>query len=207
MRKASSRGYMILRPDSRGLHAARGRMREVFMQLRLTEDNAGGLLIAVGLPLIAVAASFSIVGLPLGLGTAGALGVIGALGYLTSALCLGRLMIKAPRNIFGAFFAGWAILRVLALLPGLGVLVWAGASIWGVGALAVAAWRASRGPADSTTPGSEAASSEPAPSDPAASGSAPATAVATKTETKPVATKAVKKATTAAPKAEKPEKA
>lgn len=48
MCKASSRGYMILRPDSRGLYAARGRMRDVFMQLRLAEDDAGGLLIAVG---------------------------------------------------------------------------------------------------------------------------------------------------------------
>jgi len=156
-----------------------------------------GLLVSVGLPVIAVAGVFSIVGFPIGVGTAGALGVIGALGYLTSALWLGRLMIKAPRNIFGAFFAGWGILRVLALIPGLGVLVWTVASIFGVGALAVAAWRASRGPADSTTPGSEPVSSEPATSDPAPAKVSP---------TKP-ATKAVKKTTAAAPKAEKPEKA
>jgi hypothetical protein len=156
---------------------------------------AWGLLVSIGLPLIAVAASFSIVALPLGLGTAGALGVIGALGYLTSALCLGRLMIKVPRNIFGAFFAGWGILRVLALLPGIGVLVWAGASIFGIGALAVAAWRASRGPAPSTTP-----AGEPAPSEPET-----AKAVATKTPTKTAkaSTKATPKET---PTAEKPEK-
>ncbi|MCJ7437961.1 MAG: hypothetical protein MUP97_09400, partial [Acidimicrobiia bacterium] len=158
----------------------------------LGKSIAWGLLLAVGLPLIAVAASFSIVGLPLGLGTAGALGVIGALGYLTSALCLGRLMIKAPRNIFGAFFAGWGILRALALLPGIGVLVWAGASIFGIGALAVAAWRASHGPGPSTTTAGEPAPSKPATSDPA---NAVATKTATKTPAKTSAT-TTKKATT-----------
>jgi hypothetical protein len=161
---------------------------------------AWGLLVSIGLPLLAIAASFSIVGLPLGLGTAGALGVIGALGYLTSALCLGRLMIKAPRNIFGAFFAGWGILRVLALLPGIGVLVWTGASIWGVGALTVAAWRASRGPAESTTP-----PGEPAPAESATSTPERAKVVATKTAattTKTTTAKATPKAATP-----KPEKA
>jgi hypothetical protein len=145
-----------------------------------------GLLVSVGLPVIAVAGLFSIVGFPIGLGTGGALGVIGALGYLTSALWLGRLMIRAPRNIFGAFFAGWGILRVLALIPGLGMLVWTVASIFGVGALTVAAWRASRGPAAETTP-----TDEPATDEPAAPEAEPAPAVATKT-----ATKTVKKTTT-----------
>lgn len=46
--KASSEGYMILRPNSRGLCAARGRMRDLFVRLRLADDDAGGLLIAVG---------------------------------------------------------------------------------------------------------------------------------------------------------------
>lgn len=114
-----------------------------------------GLLVAVGLPVISIVALFTLVGFPFGLGTAGALGVLGALGYLTSALWLGRLMIKAPRNVFGAFFAGWAILRVLALIPGLGVLVWHVAAIFGVGALAVTAWRASRGPTTPTEAGGE----------------------------------------------------
>ena len=163
---------------------------------------AWGLLVSIGLPLIAIAASFSIVGLPLGLGTAGALGVIGALGYLTSALCLGRLMIKAPRNIFGAFFAGWGILRVLALLPGIGVLVWTGASIWGVGALTVAAWRASHGPAASAPPEDEATPAESVTSPPE-----PAQAVATKTATKTATTTTKTTAAKATPKAEKPEKA
>ena len=158
-----------------------------------------GLLLAVGLPVISVAAVFTLVGFPFGLGTAGALGVLGALGYITSALWLGRLMIKAPRNIFGAFFAGWAILRVLALIPGIGVLVWHAAAIFGIGALTVAAWRASHGPAQPTL------ADEPAPTEPTAEPGAPeATPSERATEpepeaaapaAKPVATKPAKKAT------------
>lgn len=46
--KASRNGYMILKPDSRGLRSARVWMRAVFRSLRLGEDDAGWLLIAVG---------------------------------------------------------------------------------------------------------------------------------------------------------------
>ncbi len=143
-----------------------------------------GILLSVGLPVLAVAAAFSLVGLPLGIGTGGALGVIGALGYVTSALYLGRLIIKAPRNIFGAFFAGWGILRVLALLPGIGVLVWTVASVVGVGALAVAAWRGSRAPRD-TEPPVDATTADAAPSDAAATGAGAGGGTATKTAAKP----------------------
>jgi hypothetical protein len=132
-----------------------------------------GVILWVGLPAIATVAAFSVVGLPLGLGTGGAIGIVGALGYITSALCLGRLMIKAPRNIFGAFFAGWGILRVLALIPGIGVLVWIGASVFGMGALAVAAWRASHGPANGAPPAVTATTD--APESGAAPESVPAT--------------------------------
>jgi hypothetical protein len=171
-----------------------------------------GLLVAVGLPVISVAALFTLVGFPFGLGTAGALGVLGALGYLTSALWLGRLMIKAPRNIFGAFFAGWAILRVLALIPGLGVFVWHAAAIFGIGALTVTAWRASRAPAtpteeddDTDTAGevetidaADAPEPEPEPEAEATTTAATKTATtktATKTASKPVKT-TTKKTTT-----------
>ena len=37
---------------------------------------------------------------------------------------------------------GWAILRVVALIPILGGLVWFAAVVFGLGALAVAIWRA-----------------------------------------------------------------
>jgi cytoskeletal protein CcmA (bactofilin family) len=154
-----------------------------------------GVILWIGLPAVAFFASVSLLGLPLGLGTGGALGVLGALGYVTSALFLGRLMIKAPRNIFGAFFAGWGILRLLALLPGIGMLVWAAASVLGVGALAVTAWRASRGKyvppeapageAVATPPPTDADTGEVTSSDPAAG-------AATGTETSTTSTTATK---------------
>ena len=41
-----------------------------------------------------------------------------------------------------AFLVGWAILRVVALIPILGGLVWFAAVVIGLGALALAIWRA-----------------------------------------------------------------
>ena len=41
-------GYMTLRPDPQGLSAARGRIRELVRRLQLPEDEAAGILIAVG---------------------------------------------------------------------------------------------------------------------------------------------------------------
>ncbi len=110
-----------------------------------------GLATAIGLPIVAIVAVTTIVGLPFGLGILGAHGLLWSLGYVISAMCLGRTMIKAPRSAFGAFFAGWGILRLAALIPGLGALVWLGASVIGLGALVLAGFRGSRtgGSADS----------------------------------------------------------
>lgn len=129
-----------------------------------------GLLVAIGLPIVAVLAVVTIVGIPFGLGLVGALGLFHALGYVAGAYCLGRILVKEPRSSLGAFFAGWGILRVAALIPGIGVLVWIGASVWGLGALTLAAWRAGRAalepppepktpavPPPSTAPSDEAA--------------------------------------------------
>jgi hypothetical protein len=40
-----------------------------------------------------------------------------------------------------AFLVGWAILRVVALVPILGGLVWFAAVVFGLGVLVVAIWR------------------------------------------------------------------
>lgn len=105
-----------------------------------------GLLVGIGLPVVAGFATVSVVALPLGLGTLSALGVVYALGYVAAATWLGRLMVKAPGagRLFLAFLAGFGILRAAALIPGLGVLVWWVASLFGLGMLVVAGWRAAR---------------------------------------------------------------
>jgi hypothetical protein len=105
-----------------------------------------GVLVAILLPIVAVLALVTVVGIPFGLGLLGALGVVHAIAYVAGALWFGRFMVKEPKSAIGAFFAGWGILRVLALIPGLGALVWIVTSVIGVGAITIAIWRAGRRP-------------------------------------------------------------
>jgi hypothetical protein len=100
-----------------------------------------GLLLFFGLPILAILALVSLVGIPLGLGVLAALGLIYALGYSASAWILGRSILRGPAAWMVAFLLGWAILRVLALVPILGGLVWFVAVVFGLGALLVAIWR------------------------------------------------------------------
>jgi hypothetical protein len=101
-----------------------------------------GLLLFFGLPILAIVALVTLVGIPLGLGLLAALGLIYALGYSAAAWILGRSIVRAPTIWVLAFLAGWGILRVLALIPVLGGLLWFAAVVFGLGALAVAIWRA-----------------------------------------------------------------
>jgi cytoskeletal protein CcmA (bactofilin family) len=114
-----------------------------------------GAIIAIGVPLVAGFAISTLVGLPLGLGALLALGLLFCLGYVVSAAALGQRILK-ERSPLIAFLAGFGVLRVAAIIPGLGVLVWILASAYGVGVLAVAAYRAGRDepsiPDTSTTP-------------------------------------------------------
>ena len=102
----------------------------------------------------------TVVGIPFGLGTLSALNVLAPLGYVASSLILGRRMVKGTSNgaRIGAFFAGFGILRAAALLPILGFLVWFLVCIYGLGALAQAAWRAGHPAPEAPSP--------PQPSDP-----------------------------------------
>jgi cytoskeletal protein CcmA (bactofilin family) len=118
---------------------------------RVARESTGksvgvGLLVMIGLPIVAVIALITIVGIPFGLGLLGALGLIHAIAYVVGALWLGRFMVKEPKSAIGAFFAGWAILRVIALIPGVGVLGWIVAVVIGGGAITIALFRSGRGP-------------------------------------------------------------
>jgi hypothetical protein len=101
-----------------------------------------GLLLFFGLPLLAIIALVTVIGIPLGLGLLAALLLIYALGYSAAAWILGRSIVREPTAWAVAFLAGWAILRVVALVPILGGLAWFAAVAFGLGALAVAIWRA-----------------------------------------------------------------
>lgn len=101
-----------------------------------------GLLIGVVGPVVAVLVFASVFALPLGLTLLSGLNVLAPLGYVTAALILGRVWVKGhtTRSRIGAFFAGFGILRLVALVPGLGLLVWVLVCIYGIGAVSMAAW-------------------------------------------------------------------
>ena len=92
----------------------------------------------------------TIVGLPLAFGIFLTLGVAFPLGYVMTALILGRTIPRRVHDI-PAFLIGFAILRALGIIPGLGWLIGFLAAAFGVGALAVAACRAGHRPRCSPT--------------------------------------------------------
>lgn len=132
-------GLLLYMLAPRALDAARAAARE-----RTAGAVGWGLLIFFGVPILAVLAFLTLVGIPLAIALLLAVFPLYVLGYVTSAWLLGVRLV-AGRPVLG-FLAGWAILRVLALVPVLGGLVWFGATVFGLGALGAAAWRARRGP-------------------------------------------------------------
>jgi hypothetical protein len=108
---------------------------------------AWGLGLFVGLPVAALVAVLTLVGIPLGAVLLLSLFPLYALGYVASAYVLGRAILPDARGRVAAFLAGWGILRAVAFVPGLGMLAWLGATVFGLGLLTVALWRA-RGPVE-----------------------------------------------------------
>lgn len=118
-----------------------------------------GVLLTMGLPVVALLVVTTIVGLPLGLGTLLALGLVYGIGYTAGAWVLGRTVTPRARPIL-SFLAGGGILRVVALVPVLGGLSWFAAVVVGLGAIAVAAYRARR-----RAPSRQARPPRPAPAE------------------------------------------
>lgn len=106
-----------------------------------------GALIFFVLPIVAVLLLLIVVAIPLGLFLLLGLALLYTIGYVAGAQVLGRLVVKEPRGRFSAFFAGWGILRGIALIPVVGGLVFMLTSIVGLGALVLAS-RATAGVRD-----------------------------------------------------------
>jgi hypothetical protein len=106
-----------------------------------------GLAVFFGIPVLALIAIVTLVGIPLGISLLLALLPLYAIGYTTSGWLLGRAIVKPPAGRVLAFLVGWGILRLIALIPILGGLAWFGATVFGLGALTVALWRSRRGAA------------------------------------------------------------
>ncbi len=111
---------------------------------RIGPSIGWGLGLFFGIPIVAVIALVTIVGIPFGLGMLLALAPLYALGYTASCFALGRALIKPPTSRYLVFLAGWAIVRVASLIPFLAGLVWFVAVVYGLGILAVAARRRER---------------------------------------------------------------
>jgi cytoskeletal protein CcmA (bactofilin family) len=126
-----------------------------------------GALVGIVGPILAVAVLFTVIGLPLGFGMLSGLNVLAPLGYVAASLVFGRLMVKGTSTgaRIGAFFAGFGILRGVALIPGIGFIVWFLVSIYGIGALTIAAWRAGHGSETSRPPASPPDEEAPPPGD------------------------------------------
>jgi cytoskeletal protein CcmA (bactofilin family) len=143
-------GVLLMLIAPRAADAVFARSRE-----RVGPVIAIGIAIAICLPVAAVIAAITLVGLPLAIGVALALLPLGAVAYVASAWALGRRIVKPPRGRIVAFLAGLAILRAAALVPVLGLLVSLAASVFGLGLIgaAIGAARAPRQPAPIQSPG------------------------------------------------------
>jgi hypothetical protein len=109
---------------------------------RIAASFGWGALVGVVGPMATALVLVTIVGIPLGLAMLSALNVLAPLGYVTAALVIGRLWVRGTTTgaRLGAFFAGFGVLRLLALIPGLGFVVWIVVCIYGLGAVSMAAW-------------------------------------------------------------------
>ncbi|MDQ1429635.1 MAG: hypothetical protein QOF40_237 [Actinomycetota bacterium] len=115
---------------------------------RVAASFGWGALVGIVGPVVAVLILASIVGIPLGLGLLSGLNILAPIGYVTAALIIGRRFVKGRTTgaRIGAFFAGFGILRLVALVPGLGLLAWFVVCVYGLGAVSMAAWYGGRRP-------------------------------------------------------------
>jgi cytoskeletal protein CcmA (bactofilin family) len=98
---------------------------------------------AIGVPLLAILALVTLVGIPFGIALLLAAIPVLLVAYTTSAWIVGRRVLRnRSMSPWVALLAGWGILRVLALIPIVGGLVGLAATVVGLGALTVALWQA-----------------------------------------------------------------
>ena len=110
-----------------------------------------GLFAAIVIPILAIVAIVTILGAPLGLGILlGALPLLAFVGFLVGGILLGEELLgtrrepAAARPYRGALL-GIVLLQVIGLVPFVGGLATAVASILGLGAILLLGWRTIRG--------------------------------------------------------------
>jgi cytoskeletal protein CcmA (bactofilin family) len=126
-------GALLLLIAPRAADALHARSRE-----RLGPTIAIGIAIAIVLPLAALVAAITIVGIPFAIGVGLTLVPLGTVAYLVAAYSLGRRMVEPPRHPMLSFLAGLGALRVAAFVPILGTVVGIAALIFGLGLIGAA---------------------------------------------------------------------
>jgi hypothetical protein len=109
---------------------------------RLGATLGWGAAIAIGLPVVAVIAILTVVGIPFGVGLLLAFALLYSVGYVTAAWVAGRLIRPQLQSRLAAFMIGWVLFRVVALVPLADGLLWFPGAAVGLGALCAAAWHA-----------------------------------------------------------------
>jgi hypothetical protein len=122
----------------------------------------GAVLVWVGIPILAVLAFVTLVGIPLGLALLlFLLPALWFLGYLVAGTRLGGWLLDlmhrptTAAHPYLAALLGLLVLQLVLWIPFLGGLIWVLAGMLGAGTLALLAWRAWQG-RGMTTPGPEA---------------------------------------------------
>jgi hypothetical protein len=153
-------GVLLVWLAPAALYAAERAVRE-----RLGATVGWGVAIAIGVPVLAILALVTLVGIPFGVALLLAAIPVLLVAYATAAWIMGRRVLRnRSASPWAALFAGWGMLRVLALIPVAGALVGFAATVVGLGALAVALWRARR----TAPPVAEPEAPAPGPPAPAA---------------------------------------
>ncbi|HWH93756.1 MAG TPA: polymer-forming cytoskeletal protein [Baekduia sp.] len=151
-------GALLVWLAPRALNAAERAVRE-----HLGATVGWGVAVGIGMPLLAILALVTVVGIPFGVAVLLAAIPVLLVAYATTAWLVGRRVLRnRSASPWAALLAGWGILRVLALIPVLGALVGLAATVVGLGALAVALWRA-RQPGAPAAPPEAPSAGRPAP--------------------------------------------
>jgi hypothetical protein len=119
-----------------------------------------GAALAALIPVLAVGAIASVAGLWLGLAVLLALAFLAMIGATVTAHAIGRLLVGDRRHPATAYLAGWGLATVVGVVPLVSGVVFLLSSVFGLGAIAVAVWRA-RDPDRSGRHRTGSASSQP----------------------------------------------
>lgn len=115
-----------------------------------------GLALLVGVPLASILIAFTLVGLPLTIALLTATAIAAFVGSVVTALLVGRLLLRTASPVV-QLLVGLVLIGAVGVIPFVGGLVTGLAAVYGVGALAIAVWRARTPPTIIRVPETERA--------------------------------------------------